>query len=150
MRYSRRRAPVDDAHPLVKIRQYTSDFNAFRDDAHMAAFQPLGVSGHGWEAFSFVWQETANTVEAINQQLFYRGYSAAEFGAELDKLVAKGWLVKDGDVYGVTETGRSVRTQAETDTNTYFYAPWAVLNDAEVDEVNELMTGLQAKLQGLS
>ena len=47
--HSRRRAPADDSPAIVKLFHYFSDFNAFRDDAHMAAFMPREPEGYIWE-----------------------------------------------------------------------------------------------------
>ena len=145
--HSRNRAPGPDAPLLDHILQFSSDFNAFRDDAHMAAFQPLDVSAYAWEALSFIWSEQANTAESIDQQLNYRGYSAKEFNDALQSLVARGWLTETDGTYALTDVGREVRETAERQTDTYFYAPWKALEPAEVQELHRLMTKLQDGLQ---
>ena len=89
--HSRNRAPEDDAPPLAKLSQYFSDFNAFRDDAHMAAWQPHEQSGAAWEAFSLICASEATSANAIATQLAYRGYSPSEYA---EALVGTGaaWL----------------------------------------------------------
>ena len=52
--HSRQRAPAHDEPALVRIAQYFSDFNAFRDDAHMAAWQSYTLDGYVWEAVAVV------------------------------------------------------------------------------------------------
>ena len=94
LQHSRQRAPAPDAPASVQLLQYAADFNAYRDDAHMAAWQPLEISGHGWEAFTFVTDGQADTASAIDRQLHYRGFTAAEYEAELQKAVERDWLLR--------------------------------------------------------
>jgi DNA-binding MarR family transcriptional regulator len=149
--HSRRRAPDPQAALLVKIAQYFADFNAVRDDAHMAAFQPYGVEGYVWEAFSFVWDGTANSAEALFDQLAYRGYSRSDYGAALQTLVGRGWLAEiESDTpktYQLTEQGRAIREEVERLTNEYFYGPWSCLAEAEVTELHELLIKLRDSFQ---
>ncbi len=145
--HSRNRAPGPDAPILDKILQYTSDFNAFRDDAHMAAWKPHDISAYGWEAFSFIWSGQADTLEAIDQQLYYRGYSAAEFGEALKDLVARGWLGEWAGKFATTPAGNKVREVTEQLTDSYFYAPWKALERSEALTLHELMVKLQEGLQ---
>jgi len=58
---------------LAQADQHLDDLNAFRDDAHLAAWAPVGVSGITWEALSFVWNGEAATVEKLVERLPYRG-----------------------------------------------------------------------------
>ncbi len=148
--HSRNRAPAEDALPLEKILQYTSDFNAFRDDAHMAAWKPFNITGYEWEAFSFIWSGQAQTAEEIDRQLFYRGYSLSEYEAALQDLIERGWLEEQTDKpdhYKLTADGTNIRETAETQTDTYFYTPWSALQPSEVQELHQLILKLQNSLQ---
>ncbi len=49
----------------------------------MAAWQPLGVDGRTWEAFSFVCSESAHSAPKLFDQLAYRGYSQEDYAAAL-------------------------------------------------------------------
>jgi DNA-binding MarR family transcriptional regulator len=114
LRYSRRRAPGDDAAAVLKINQYCADFNAFRDDVHMASYRPYGVSGQVWEILWTIWQEQANTVNAIHEVLVYRGLSRREVAQAVDELVTRGWVAAaDNNDYTITEAGRAIRETAE-------------------------------------
>jgi hypothetical protein len=44
--HSRWRAPARNAPALAQVMHYFDDFNAFRDDAHMAAWRPHAVEGY--------------------------------------------------------------------------------------------------------
>lgn len=148
--HSRNRAPADNEHPLLKINQYLSDFNAFRDDAHMAAWQPYKVSGHTWEAFAFICDGQATSADTIYTQLAYRGYSRQEYAASLQELTTRNWLIvipAEPDHYQVTDTGREIRQKVEQLTDNYFYSPWSDLSEGEVAETKALLQQLHDKLQ---
>lgn len=147
LRYSRRRAPDDSAPTLAKIIQYGGDINAYRDDSHMAALRSANVDGRTWEAFSFVRDETAQTADALFEQLAYRGWTRTEWQESLDNLVERGWINLTNGHYVITDEGKTVDTDVERQTDAYFYAPWSVLADGETDELHELLTRLQESSQ---
>ena len=148
LRHSRNRAPGKDALPQERILQYTSDFNAFRDDAHMAAWQPYDISGYAWEGFSFIWSGQADTAEDIDRHLYYRGYSTKEYAAALQELVQRGWLEeKSAARYALTPKGVEIREEAERKTDQYFYAPWRSLQETEISELHTLLLKLRDNLQ---
>lgn len=151
--HSRHRAPATDVTPLLKINQYFSDFNAFRDDAHMAAWKAQDVKGYVWEAFYFVCSAQANSADTVFEALTFRGYSRQEYSEALQALVARNWLTPASDApgsYDVTDTGRVVQKQVETLTDDYFYAPWSALSEAEIEETKSLLQQFHDKLQALA
>ena len=147
---SRNRAPDDSAPPLAKMIQYGSDFNAFRDDAHMAAFGAHDVEGHVWEAFSYVKSEQAQNASELYEKLAYRGFYTEDWQAALENLLNRGWISSDGGSYHVTEAGIAVADDVEAQTDAYFYAPWDTLSDGEYDELIRLMQKLGEKCQALT
>jgi hypothetical protein len=148
--HSRKRAPDDNAPTVFKLFQYCADINACRDEAHMAAFQPLGVEAYVWEAFSHIWNGTANTAQAIYDALAYRGYSKTEFADGLQKLAARGWVSSDDDLhYQITIVGQKVRHEAEHLTDEYFFHPWICLSNSEIEELHSRLSELKTKLEGL-
>jgi DNA-binding MarR family transcriptional regulator len=152
LEHSVRRSPPADAVNVVKIFQYCADFNAYRDDAHMAAFQPQGIEAYVWEAFSQVWQGTATTSEAIYRALNYRGYAREDFRRALDELARRGWIEAadaTGD-YRVTDAGCAVRDEAERLTDQYFYAAWSSLAAGEAEELHRLMVTLKEQCEALA
>jgi len=135
--HSRNRAPGAESGPLIRIVQYLDDMNAFRDDAHMAAWQPLGVGGHAWEAFAIVCAGAADSAEAVFATLTHRGYPRSAYATALDGLARRGWLAADSDGrYTVTPDGRAVREAVERRTDEYFYAPWSCLETREVEALH--------------
>jgi helix-turn-helix protein len=149
--HSRRRAPAAGAPALVRIFQYVEDINAFRDDAHMAAWRPLGVEGHAWEAFSLVCGGQAGTAARLFEQLAHRGYSRGEYAAALEDLARRGWLERfDTEAYRAAEAGQAVRAEVEQRTDAYFYAPWSCLSGDAIAEAHALLLRLRDGLQEAS
>ncbi len=137
--HSRNRAPAGESAPFVKMVQYGSDFNAFRDDVHMCAYGAYNVLGHVWEAFAFVDDEQANNPDDLFDQLAYRGWARSDWAAALDELDGRGWAEKSHGFYQSTEKGKAVREEVEKHTDELFYEPWSILTDAEYDELIDLM-----------
>lgn len=138
--HSRRRAPAEDAPPLSRIMHYFDDFNAFRDDAHMAAWRPYAVEGYIWEAFAFVVRGEAQTADALLNTLAYRGNRRREYAHALTVLAHNGWI--EIDTSGLAEStaeGRAVHEAAERDTDRFFYAPWGCLREHEIAQLQSLL-----------
>lgn len=140
---------------LHQISQQISILNAFREDAHLAAWRGLvEVPGRQWEAFSHVWGENVwgdpvNTAEGMAEKLAFRGYELGDYTAVLQDCVTRGWLTIADGIYTITETGSDLRQHAEDATDSLFYAPWAALRGSERLELNDLLTQLSQTLQPL-
>ena len=149
--HSRNRAPSDSSPPLIKIFHYFSDFNAFRDDAHMAAFMPDEPEGYIWETFTFIVNGSAKSADELFDQLAYRGFATEDFAHALSHLSAKGWLetADSGKTYTVTVAGQKARDKIEALTDQYFYAPWKTLSTEELNELHDLLNQLQTALQNI-
>lgn len=142
--HSRNRAPIAGASPAEQIFQYVADFNAFRDDAHMAAWQPYHMAGCGWEAFALLCGGKGKTAVSIHNQLAYRGHTRGEYAAELEQLHARGWLEQERPgSYFVTPAGQAVWEDVERLTDAYFYEPWKTLSQKEILEAKNLMERLR-------
>lgn len=138
--HSRHRAPTADAPMLTRLLQLFEDLNAFRDDAHMAAWRPLGLAGYVWEAFALLVAGSAASADALFQQLAYRGHSRSAYATALADLEARGWAQADGaGGYRVTEAGLAAHAQAEQATDAAFYAPWGTLSGAEQRELRQIL-----------
>lgn len=147
--YSRRRAPSSDAPILYRLIHHMSDLNAFRDDAHMAAYSAHQIEGFVWEAFNFVHAGQANSAESLFDQLAYRGFSCSDWSDSLEDLSARGWIVPMDSAYQVAEKGREVFRQVEAQTDAYFYAPWDVLNRDETEELISLLMELESRCRAI-
>jgi hypothetical protein len=135
--------PKVEAGTLAQVDQLLDDLNAFRDDAHIAAWTPVGLSGRTWEVLTFVWNGEANTAEKLVERLPFRNYSAEDYTASLDDLTQRGWIEPGAEGYTVTVQGKKIREDAEADTNANFLGPWKVLSDDELTRLGELLTGLK-------
>ena len=135
--------PQVEPASLAKIDQHLDDMNAFRDDAHVAAWTPVGVDGHIWEVLTFIWRGEVNTTEKLVEQLPYRTYLAEDYTATLNELNERGWIEPGKDGYKITVTGKQIRDDAEEATDRNYFSPWQVLTDEEVDRLGELLSELK-------
>ena len=140
---SRNGHPRVEAGSLAQVDQLLDDMNAFRDDAHISAWTPVGVDGHTWEILSFVWNGEANTVEKLVERLPYRTYLAEDYTATLNDLTERGWIEPGEGGYQITAEGKHIRDDAEVATDNNFFAPWKVLSDDEVARLGELLKDLK-------
>jgi hypothetical protein len=146
----------DDAHPLehfewrVYVEWRVYDLWSYRDDAHLATWQDYGVSPFAWEALSHIWNGQADTLTALLEKLAYREYSAEQWAGFLQELIDRSWITLDGEKYTLTETGQSVRDEAEKQTDAYFYAPWAQVPEEDIADLRTLLTRLQDALQTIA
>jgi DNA-binding PadR family transcriptional regulator len=136
--------------PLAKIDQRLDDLNAFRDDVHLAAWQPYEVSGRDWETFTFIWRGDAQTAEELVEKLPFRNHSAEAYHEAFGNLASRGWLEKTADGYQVTDKGRALREQVEEATDCHFFAPWACLSGDEKVQLHTLLTQLRNSLQEMA
>jgi hypothetical protein len=144
--HSRNRAVLSSGNSLARIRQFTSDWNAFRDDAHMAAFKSVEPRAFVWEAFTLLSRPEPRTAAEINQALFYRGYNAAAYENGLISLIKRGWVEKSGQTFIMTPLGQAILADVEDLTNKYFFGPWEILSKAETEELYILLGKLKEKL----
>jgi len=128
---------------LAKVDQHLDDMNAFRDDAHIAAWKPTGVDGHAWEVLTFVWNGDANTPEGLAERLPYRQYTADNYREALDHLAQKGWIEIGPEGYVVTKEGKKIRDEAEQATDRNYFDPWKALSDDELNRLADLLTALK-------
>ena len=100
-----------------------------RGDGHIAALQVAGLDP--CEALvSFA------AIGAAPQEVFTsRGWSAAEWAAARDRLVARGWIDAAGKA---TERGRDGRDEIEWRTDRLADAPWQALGPGRAQRLAEL------------
>ncbi|MEN8172590.1 MAG: MarR family winged helix-turn-helix transcriptional regulator [Chloroflexota bacterium] len=135
--------PKVEANTLAEIDQHLDDLNAFRDDAHIAAWKPVGVNGQIWETLSFVWEGENNTAAKLSEHLSpYRGYTEDDYVQALNDLAKRGWIEASADHYIVTADGKELRQEAELATDQKTFEPWKVISEDELAQLSELLTGL--------
>jgi hypothetical protein len=142
LRHSQNRKPDDIVSAISKLIHVASDFNAFRDDAHMAAFKEQNADAITWEAFSFIRDGNATTADELYDQLAYRGWTINEWQDALDVIKNIGWTKGNLSGYQVTEMGEFVSHAVEKKTDDLFYAPWNTLSNEEQVEYIHLLNTL--------
>ena len=147
IQYSRGTDPGHDSSLAAQIDQYLTDLIRFRDDAHLAAWQPIGVSAHAWEALTFIWRDGANSAAQLAEKLSFRQHSVEDYDSALSELVARGWLTQANCDYAITEAGLTVRTEAEAVTERYFFVGWTCLSEAEQSILKDLLAELRDQLK---
>ncbi|MCX6038543.1 MAG: hypothetical protein NTW99_11775 [Chloroflexi bacterium] len=145
--HSQRTDPGEDPSVVVRIDQYLSDLAAFRDDAHLAAWQSHSIEGHIWEAFTYLWRGEATTLDGLYHKLERRGYSRDEYKQALKNLIKRGWVKEEAGEYRVTPLGQEVRQAVEEATDRYFYGAWSCLSQGETEEFQTLLILLRDGLQ---
>ena len=135
--------PAVESGSLARVDQYLDDMNAFRDDAHISAWTPVGVDGHTWEVLTLVWNGEANTAKKLIERLPYRTYLAEDYTATLNELTKRGRIEPWDDGYRVTDQGKHIRDEAESQTDVKYFAPWKVLKDNELNRLGELLQELK-------
>lgn len=139
LRIERHYYPGPDAPVMERIDQHLSDLVAYRDDARIAVRNSYGVSGQAWEASGLLWRGVAATVDEVAAKLARRGWSRQDYVDAIQELIERGWVEGDEWDYTVTDLGRAVREEALVTRDAYFYRPWSVLSEAELDELQVLL-----------
>jgi len=141
---------AEDASPaIVRIREYLMDLFAYRDDCHLSAARPhFGQAGIAWSVLGSIWNGDAVTAGQMAESMEFRGYDVSEYEVAIQAATQIGW-VEASDVPGrfrPTQKGKELREKVESLTNEYFYRPWSVLVQQELDELYDLLTKLHEQL----
>jgi predicted transcriptional regulator len=144
--HSRRIDPGENAHILVQIDQGLTDLAAYRDDSHLAAWQPLGFDGPTWETLSLLWQGEVETLDELHERLHFRRQSRSIYDDALNALHARNLVKRSKDKYSISKKGGKLRDEVEKVTDTYFYAPWECLEEEDLETLENL---LKLMIEGL-
>ena len=140
-------ASRSDAKPLARIDQALDDLTAFREDAHLASWQPHHIAGHAWELFTFLWRGEVKNAAEMAEKTAGRGHTREAYQSALGDLIGRGWVRAAGEnAYEVTDSGRQVREDAEKLTDEYFFTPWKTLTTAEAMDLKQLLVQLKPVL----
>lgn len=147
-----KRFRVADEHypPIMQIREYLMDLFAYRDDSHLSASRPyFNEAGIVWLVLGALEKGDAVNAEQMAEKMAFRGYDVDDYEIAIQASIEIGWVQPNGrpDKFCLTEEGRRLREQAEQDTNEYFYAPWSVLTQDEIEELHGLLTKLYNELK---
>jgi hypothetical protein len=141
---------ADGQYPaIMQIREYLMDLFAYRDDSHLSASRPqFNEAGIVWIVLSGLWMGDMINAQQMAEKLSFRGYEVADYEIAIQAALEIGWVepANRPDAFRLTEVGWQLREQAEQLTNAYFYAPWSVLTETEVNELYELLIRLRESL----
>jgi hypothetical protein len=130
---------------MVRIREYLMDLFAYRDDSHLSAARPhFNQAGIVWMVLGALWNKEAVTAKQMAEKMTFRGYEVSDYEVALQAAVEVGWAEVDErpGTFRLSRQGIELREQAEHLTNEYFYTPWSVLVQTEMDELYNLLTKL--------
>ncbi|MCO6450107.1 MAG: hypothetical protein J5I90_04890 [Caldilineales bacterium] len=133
--------------PFPFTEQAISCLAAFRDDCHLAAWQPTGLTGPALESLTYLWRADDHTLAGLHKQLVRRAQPRQVYRNALDVLCERGYIEGEEEEIRVTEAGREFRQQVEDETDRLFFTPWAILDAAEQDELRTLLTRLSEGLK---
>lgn len=146
-RVAKKTSPV-----LVKIREYLMDLFAYRDDSHLAAARPhFNEAGIVWLVLGAALDADSINAAKLAESMSFRGYEVNDYEIALQAAKEIGWL-EDSDAPGsfrITPKGKELREQVEAKTDEYFYSPWSVLAQDELEELYDLLVKLREGLREL-
>jgi len=134
---------------IVRIREYLMDLFAYRDDSHLFAAHPhFNEAGIVWIVLGALWNKDAVTAKQMAEKMTFRGYEVSDYEVAIQAAVEVGWAEMDDrpGIFRLSRQGIELREQTEHLTNEYFYTPWSVLVQTEMDELYDLLTKLHDEL----
>ncbi len=94
---------------------------AYRDDAHITAWQAHNIEGHAWEVLTYLWRgQTAASVDMLFEKLSYRSIPREVYVQDLRELESTNWAQEEAGEYRITAEGKRIREEAEALTDRYF------------------------------
>ncbi|HSA99262.1 MAG TPA: hypothetical protein VLE49_01340 [Anaerolineales bacterium] len=147
--FKRFRVADEDSPLIVQIREFLMDLYAYRDDLHLSAARPhFNEAGIVWLVLGALWKGDAANAEQMAENMPFRGYEVEDFEIAIEAAVEVGWAepAERPDTFRLTQKGRELREEVERLTNEYFYIPWSVLVQDEIDELYDLLLTLRYEL----
>jgi len=129
--------------PMPYIEQALSCLSAYRDDAHLAAWQRSGLSAMALESLTMLWRGEITTLDDLCKKLTHRGHPCQVYVTVLCELRERGLITGPDQSPWLTGTGRVFRNEIEEDTDRFFYTPWSSLEKAEKNELYGLLTRMR-------
>lgn len=132
--------------PLPFIEQALTCLDAYRDDAHLAAWRDSNLSATAFETLTLLWSGDTASLNEIVRKLARRGHDPKVYSVALSELRRNGYVAGARTALRLTAAGQIYRDQVESETNKLFFQPWKVLSDQQKTELEGLLTRLQAGL----
>ena len=129
--------------PMPYTEQAITCLSAYRDDAHLAAWQYTGITATAFEMLSLLWRNEANTLDKVYVHLAPRGHPREVYQLALEELSERKFVTGREGALSVTVDGRIFRNQVEEDTERFFFGPWKGLSYQE----KTILSGLLIRLK---
>jgi hypothetical protein len=129
--------------PLPFIEQSFTCLAAYRDDAHLAAWQGSDLTATALEVMTLLWRKEAKSLTEVTEKLVHRGHPSQVYADAMDELRIRGLVEGTENTLRLTQEGQRFRDQVEADTDRYFFAPWSQLRGSEKDELENLLVRLR-------
>ena len=139
IKHARRLDPGRKAPMMARVNQFLEELIAFRDDAHLAAWQGYEENGHAREVLTYLWVEKQAVLGIIHQSLSYRGFSLEDTLSAASELIRKGWVSREGDLLRITPFGREIRRTIEATTDRYYFTPLICFSTSDLEQTEELI-----------
>ena len=137
----------DPEPPLPYIEQAFSCLAAYRDDAHLAAWQDTGLPATTLEALTLFWRGEADSLSSLIEKLEPRGHEVKIYESAVEELREGNFVTGDNSALQVSSTGRQFRDAIEDQTDRFFFKPWKMMSEAEKQELEGLLTDLRDGLR---
>jgi Helix-turn-helix family len=132
--------------PMPYTEQLFSALAAYRDDAHLAAWQMTGLSATALESLTLLWRGEVNSLDSLCARLERRGHACTVYKTALEELRGYGLINGKDDSPWLTGAGRIFRNQVEDDTDRMFFSPWNCLNKADSLRLADLLDLAKTRL----
>lgn len=133
--------------PLPYIEQALSCLRAYREDAHLAAWQPCGLDAQALEALTLIWRDQVRSLDGLYDRLAQRGFERHDYQAALQDMRQRGLLAGDDQDIKLTAAGQELRNEIEQLTDHYFFAPWDCLAPGDTTLLACLLNRLRYELE---
>ena len=132
---------------LLHLLLHLGTLDQYRGAAHIASWESHNLKGYEWSAFTSIWRNEANTLDALHEEMGATAFTREEVSEALHNLVSRGWIEEKTGAYKTTAEGGKVRQESEDMTDRLFFIPWSCLNESELDELSSLAGQLRDGLK---
>lgn len=129
--------------PLPYIEQAVSCLAAYRDDAHLAAWQKSGLSATALEALTLLWRDEVDALDELMEKLAHRGHPPRVYKNALSELRENKYIIGSDNALRLNQVGKAFRNRVESETDNYFLKPWACLSEVEKTEMKSLLVRMR-------
>ncbi len=140
-----------DADPVAAVVGCLACLDAYRSDAHAAAWVSTELEPVAAEEMTVLWRESAMPFTALMERLegrgHRRGHSHDEYRAGLHELRQRSLVEGPDDALQLSGKGRELREMVEEETDRRFHAAWGCLDAEERAELAGLLSRLSERLQ---